>query len=135
MSLNRLQWLISEVHKGRSVFVTFSHNQVTQREKVKFVLDDAYSTATVYRPCVMAALSAVRVAVSSSIVTDKGHKSKSDNRTVMEFWIQQPQSDDGTNTMDIYPPTGDMGVGLPLPQQSDDSIQEGDLDHVSGTAH
>ena len=38
----------------------------------------------------MAALSAAQLALSSSIVSDKGHRSHSNGRTIVEFWVQQP---------------------------------------------
>jgi len=90
MSSSRLLWLIDEVHKGRSASVSFSYNAVTCREKLKFVLEDAYSCTNVYRPCILAALTSLHAAVLTSIVTDKGHKSHTNGNTIVEFWIQQP---------------------------------------------
>ena len=57
-SLQRLQWLLGEVHNGRNAHVTFSYNVQYTREKVKFVLEESYAAGGVYRPCVMAAHSA-----------------------------------------------------------------------------
>ena len=92
VSVNRLQWLINEIHSGRTAHVSFSYNQSLQREKVKFVVEDSYQSHQVYRPCLLAALSAVRFAFESSITTDKGHRS-SLGRTTVEFWLQQPPLD------------------------------------------
>ena len=88
-SSQRLQWLLGEVHNGRNAHVTFSYNVQYKREKVKFVLEESYAAGGVYRPCVMAALCAIQSALLNSIVTDKGHKSYRDNRSIVEFWIQQ----------------------------------------------
>ena len=88
-SMNRLQWLALQIHSGQSAFVTFSYNFRTSTEKVKFTLTDDCLGNTTYRPCVMAALSGIQSAMSSSIVCDKGHRSKSSNQTVIEFWIRQ----------------------------------------------
>ena len=90
VSTNRLQWLINEIHSGRSAFVSFSYNPLVQREKVKFVLEDSSQDIQAYRPCLLAALSAVKFASESSITSDKGHRS-SNGKTIVEFWLQQPK--------------------------------------------
>ena len=72
----RLGWLVNELWLGRFAFVPFSFNTSTRREKVKFTLSKSYDNSGVYRPCVLAALSAVQCAFERSIVTDKGHTSK-----------------------------------------------------------
>ena len=87
-TLQRLQWLASQILAGRSAFVTFSFNALTRREKVKFTLDSSFDVSGSPRPCVMGALLAVQHACMSSVSTDKGHSS-SDGRTVVEFWVQQ----------------------------------------------
>ena len=87
-SSRRLQWLITELHQGRSAHVSFSYNAVTKREKVKFILDDAYNMHGVYRPCLQGALLSAQHAFHSSITTDKGHTS-SKGCTIVEFWCQQ----------------------------------------------
>ena len=95
-SASRLHWLAVQIHKGRCAFVAFSYNAVTNTEKVKFTLTDECSLNGVYRPCVMAALSAVQAATSCSVVTDKGHRSKNCSQTVVEFWLSQlPSSGSG----------------------------------------
>ena len=86
---DRLIWLAAEIHRGRSAFVSFSYNDQQGSEKVKFTLTDEYSNNGVYRPCVMAALSAIQSSFESSIVTDKGHRSKSTRQTVVEFWAKE----------------------------------------------
>ena len=88
-SSDRLSWLAREVWNGRSASVSFSFNVNNGREKVKFILDDVYVQSVVYRPALLSAISAVQIAMESSIVTDKGHKSKSHRQTVIEFWIEQ----------------------------------------------
>ena len=90
VSTNRLQWLINGIHTGRSAFVSFSYNPLVQREKVKFVLKDSSQDIQAYRPCLLAALSAVKYASESSITNDKGHRS-SNGKTIVEFWLQQPK--------------------------------------------
>lgn len=87
-STQRLQWLVQEIHLGRNTYVSFSFNELTQREKVKFVLESSYSCSGIYRPCVMGALLSAQAAIESSISTDKGHTS-SDKRTIVEFWFKQ----------------------------------------------
>ena len=82
-SSDRLSWLALEVWNGRSASVSFSFNVNNGREKVKFVLDDVYVQSAIYRPALLSAISAVQVAMQSSIVTDKGHKSKSHKQTVI----------------------------------------------------
>lgn len=59
MSAERLLWLAGEIHKGRSAFVSFSYNSQLRREKIKFTLGDCDLDAAVYRPCIVAALSAI----------------------------------------------------------------------------
>ena len=59
---------------------------------MKFVLLEEYCHASVYRPCLLGALSAASFAFDCSVTTDKGHKS-SGGSTIVEFWIQQPPSD------------------------------------------
>lgn len=86
---DRLYWLTAEIHRGRSAFVTFSFNGKSNKEKVKFVLDDSCASHGVFRPAVMAALSAVQASLEFSVVTDKGHRSKTSGLTTIEFWIQQ----------------------------------------------
>ena len=88
-SSDRLSWLALEVWNGRSASVSFSFNVSNGREKVKFVLDDVYVQSAIYRPALLSAISAVQVAMESSIVIDKGHKSKSHKQTVIEFWSEQ----------------------------------------------
>jgi hypothetical protein len=105
VSLNRLQWLINELHLGRSAHVSFSYNSVKHTEKVKFVLENAYNDHGCYRPCVLGALTAVRCACDCSISTDKGHRT-SDGRTTVEFWLRQP------NTC-AYP----SGINVPIPAE------------------
>ena len=90
MSANRLLWLASEIHKGRLVFVSFSFNPQNRREKITFHLEDVYTGSNVYRPCIMAALSAIQLALTTSVVTDKAHKSHSTGSSIVEFWIRQP---------------------------------------------
>ena len=86
---------------GRSASVSFSFNESNQREKIKFVLNDAYSLAGSYRPMLLAALSGVDLALQSSIVIDKGHKSKSLQRTVIEFWAQQTCHQHGVDAQSV----------------------------------
>jgi len=89
-----LCWLISEISLGRSAFITFSFNSQTKKEKIKFVLEEAYSEAHIYRPILLSSLNAISAAIadgSGGIVTDKGHTSKSAKRTVVEFWVKQQQ--------------------------------------------
>ena len=88
-SSDRLRWIALEIHNGRAAFVSFSYNQTSNSEKVKFTLLSGYSNDSTCRPCVMAALSAVQVAMACSIVCDKEHKSKSTGQTVVDFWIKQ----------------------------------------------
>ena len=87
----RLQWLIQEVHQGRNCFVAFSYNPETQREKIKFMMEDATCSKGVYRPCLAGALMSAQWAIFSSISTDKGHKS-SGGQTVVQFWLKQASS-------------------------------------------
>ena len=89
-TLQRIQWLIQEVHSGRNAFVTFSFNENTGKEKITFKLDHHYHDISVYRPCVLGALWAAQAAIQSSVSTDKGHTSKTSGYTVVEFWLQQP---------------------------------------------
>ena len=88
-SSDRLSGLALEVWSGRYASVSFSFNVNNGCEKVKFVFDDVYVQSAVYRPALLSAISAVQVAMGSSIVTDKGHKSKSHKQAVIEFWIEQ----------------------------------------------
>ena len=101
MSAERLLWLAGEIHKGRSAFVSFSYNSQLRREKIKFTLGDYDLDAAVHRPCIFAALSTIQLALSSSTIVDKGHKSHRSSRSVVEFWIQQPDT-----THEAVPPKG-----------------------------
>ena len=58
------------------------------------------SCKCVFRPVLLSALSSVRDALGTSIVTDKGHKSKSHGSTIVEFWIKQLPSFGGFDTGD-----------------------------------
>ena len=89
-TLQRIHWLVSEIHSGRNALVTFSYNAQTGREKITFKLDHSYCNSGVYRPCIFGALCAAQAAIQSSISTDKGHTSKSTGCTIVEFWLQQP---------------------------------------------
>ena len=100
---------------GRNAFVSFSFNDALQREKVKFTLDGAYSSAQVYRPCMINALLGITGAMQSSITTDKGHTS-SNGRTVIEFWLQQLPGDATCNVtsapaMSVVPDSGSKDAG------------------------
>ena len=86
----RLDWLIAQIANGRATTVSFSFNEATQREKVKFVLWNSFAACHVYRPAVLGALQSVSYAISHSIVTDKGHQSHTQGSSVIEFWIKQP---------------------------------------------
>ena len=93
---------------GRSAFVTFSYNLATQREKVKFTLSDDVEQVEQQRPVVMAALTALHATLETCVVTDKGHKSKSDRRTVVEFWVSQAAvggKSSESQTHVAYPPS------------------------------
>ena len=68
----------------------FSFNASSCTEKIRFILEDGYSCVSVYRPSVMNALMALQAAMDYSIVTDKGHRSKSAGKSTVEFWIKQP---------------------------------------------
>ena len=125
MSLNRFQWLTCEVHKGRSVFVTFSYNAKSRKEKIKFVLEDDYSVRTVYRPCVMAALSAVHAALLNCIVTDKGHRSTNGGNTIIEYWLQQPAD---------HAVTKAAGKGLGQPLDPASSFEEDFCEEAASTS-
>ena len=59
----RLQWLITELHKGRTAHVSFSFNAVTNKEKIKFVLGDSYCLKNIYRPCLLGAFEAAKFRV------------------------------------------------------------------------
>ena len=59
---------------------------------------DDFLASGSFRPCVMAALASVQHSFEHRIVTDKGHKSKSSQLTVVEFWIRQPLSDSDITT-------------------------------------
>lgn len=78
VSVGRLQWLARQIHSGRAASVCSSYNQ--SREKVSFILETETGDACipVYRLCVMGALSAVQQAMQFSVVTDKGHRSSSE---------------------------------------------------------
>ena len=88
-SNERFTWLTHEIWLGRSASVSFSYNAESNREKIKFVLKSGYSSKGVYRPALLAALSGLEVALANSIVTDKGHYSRSRSESVVEFWLQQ----------------------------------------------
>ena len=49
--------------------------------------------SSVYRPVIMAALSALQASMEFAVVTDKGHLS-SGGITVVEFWIGHPVAPD-----------------------------------------
>ena len=87
MSEARLCWLAREISLGRAAHVSFSHNVANMKEKVKFVLLDGYAFASTYRPVLLSAIAGVQVAMQSSTVTDKGHRSHSSSSTTIEFWI------------------------------------------------
>ena len=87
-SMERLNWLIGEISRGRNAHVSFSGNAISQKEKIKFVLDAEIDGASFTRPCVLHALNAVKVAMSHGTVSDKGHWHRSSNTSVVEFWIQ-----------------------------------------------
>ena len=75
VSQGRLDWLINQIHGGRSSSVRFSYNHVTRIEKVSFSLEPYDGMKkSIFRLCVMGALQAVHIAMSSCIVTDKGHR-------------------------------------------------------------
>ena len=99
----RLRWLALEVWQGRSAHVSFSYNQENCREKIKFCLGSTYSSAGIYRPAVLAAISGVELALQSSIVTDRGHTSKTTGCTTIEFWIKQCQHIVATEDKDTSP--------------------------------
>mmetsp|Transcript_107716 Transcript_107716/g.208626 ORF Transcript_107716/g.208626 Transcript_107716/m.208626 type:complete len:356 (+) Transcript_107716:56-1123(+) len=96
VSYARLDWLLQQLHSGRCATVHMTYNPKTVTEKVKFTLEAASSHGTqmVYRPCVMAALQGVQLAMSYSVVSDKGH-TNSLQKSVVEFWIKQPPSNTG----------------------------------------
>ena len=96
-SLNRLNWLVNEVARGRSAHVSFSYNAATNTEKVKFVLD-AVDGICMYRPCVLHALNSVKLAMADAVVTDKGHKHHSSKRSVVEYWVRIPGAGTGGAT-------------------------------------
>jgi hypothetical protein len=86
----RLDWLLQQVHGGRSTNVRFSFNSVTMTEKVTFALEpwDGLSRS-IFRPVVMGALQSLQVAMLNHVVTDKGHTHKSaPGKSVVEFWIK-----------------------------------------------
>ena len=87
MSEARLSWLAREVSLGRAASVSFSYNSTNMKETVKLVLLDDYAFASFYRPGLLSAIAGVTVAMQSSIVTDKGHRSHSNGTTIIEFWI------------------------------------------------
>ena len=91
---DRICWILSEVSLGRSISASFSFNEATGREKVKFVIRDSYSFKDVYRPCLLGAINSVRQAVVYSIVTDNGHHSGSKSASTIEFWLKQPHAHD-----------------------------------------
>ena len=51
------------------------------------MLLDGYAFASTYRPVLLSAIAGVQVAMQSSIVTGKGHRSHSNATTIIEFWI------------------------------------------------
>ena len=107
-SSERLSWLIQELHTGRIAHVSFSYNHSLKREKIKFILEDGYHCQGVYRPCLLGALSAARLACDSSISTDKGHRSSCKKKAVVEFWISQvPEGvevEDESALVELLPP-------------------------------
>ena len=56
------------------------------------MLEDSYDAAVVYRPCVLAALTAVQTAIEQSIASDRGYHSTDKKRSIIEFWFQQPHT-------------------------------------------
>ena len=57
------------------------------------MITDKYASKATYRPALLAAIYSIEAAFESSIVTDKGHRSKSRDQSIIEFWIeQQPAS-------------------------------------------
>ena len=111
-TVQRLQWLIQEIHNGRNCFVAFSYNGVTRREKIKFTLEASCIHKGIYRPCLMGALMSAQCAVNSSISTDKGHK-HSAGHTVVEFWLQQPFHSPGSLNESAFEADQGQGPGTP----------------------
>ena len=127
--MERLNWISREVGRGRRAAVSFSYNESVGREKIKFVLGNDYSLGDAFRPCVFCALSAIGEVMDSAFITDKGHRSQSEHRTVVEFWMQRPpahcasgasedfdEGDDGKDRDDAEP---DVPDGLDERHDSD----------------
>ena len=89
-SFNRLEWLLQQVHGGRSATVRFSFNPATNIEKVMFILEPwDGAQRSVFRPVVMGALSSLHMAMIDSVVTDKGHSHKGTaGKSIIEFWVK-----------------------------------------------
>ena len=56
------------------------------------MLEDSYDPTVMYRPCVLAALTAVQTAIEQSIASDRGHHLTDKKRSIIEIWFQQPQT-------------------------------------------
>ena len=84
-SAHRLYWLASEIQGRRSAYATFSFNATKGKEKIKFVLQDSYAATSIYRPCILIALTAVQTAIEQSIATDKGHHSDDEKYSIVEL--------------------------------------------------
>ena len=90
VSSARLDWLLQQVHGGRSCSVRFSFNPVTMTEKVQFTLETWDGIhRSIFRPGTMGALLSLQAAMDYSVVTDKGHTS-SKGKSVVEFWVSAP---------------------------------------------
>ena len=86
----RLLWLSNEIASGREAFVSFSYNSANRKEKISFTLGSVLENASIYRPSLLCAINSVWSALDLFVVTDKGHKSVSRCRTVVDFWIGCP---------------------------------------------
>ena len=63
-SRSRLDWMISQVHAGRSAAVAFSYDPRTEKNKSKFVLDNGpLFPCSPDRPCIFGAVNAVATAM------------------------------------------------------------------------
>ena len=135
MSSPRLCWLMRQVEQGRSGFVSFPYSADTKREKVKFTLGDTRGGPLGFRPVIKVALSAVHDAISSCIVTDKGHKSTSQGHTVVAFRIQQPLAGGDPDAVRIDRANSIVDVNGLSVDVSDGAMQVVDADIAGGGSH
>ena len=59
-------------------------------KNIIFLLTEEWSNGSVFRPTLVHAFAAVHASLAELIVTDKGHKSKTSLKTIVEFWIRAP---------------------------------------------